>query len=66
MQVVSKHNDDKQWLWESKADGNFAVSEDSSTELKRGTEIRIFLKVSHLYKTLVLNAMSIEICNAQP
>ena len=46
VQVVSKHNDDRQWLWESKADGNFAVSEDSSTDLKRGTEIRIFLKVA--------------------
>lgn len=45
VQVVSKHNDDKQWLWESKADGNFAVSEDSSSPLGRGTEIRIHLKV---------------------
>lgn len=45
VQVVSKHNDDKQWLWESKADGNFAVSEDSSAALERGTEIRIYLKV---------------------
>jgi heat shock protein beta len=28
LEVISKHNDDKQWIWESKADGNFAISED--------------------------------------
>jgi HSP90 family molecular chaperone len=48
-QVVSKHNDDKQWLWESNADGNFAVSEDTSGEsLGRGTLIKIHIKVSGL------------------
>lgn len=45
-QVVSKHNDDKQWLWESNADGNFAVSEDTDGEhLGRGTVIKIHIKV---------------------
>ena len=45
-QVVSKHNDDKQWLWESNADGNFAVSEDTDGEpLGRGTLIKIHIKV---------------------
>jgi heat shock protein beta len=47
VEVVTKHNDDKQWIWESKADGNFAVSEDTGEDLERGTEIRIHLKVPH-------------------
>ena len=47
--MVSKHNDDKQWLWESNADGNFAVSEDTDGEpLGRGTLIKIHVKVINL------------------
>ena len=43
---MSKHNDDKQYIWESAADGNFAVSEDKENEpLGRGTLIRMHLKV---------------------
>ncbi|TKY57623.1 Endoplasmin-like protein [Spatholobus suberectus] len=45
VEVVSKHNDDKQYVWESKADGAFAISEDTWNEpLGRGTEIRLHLK----------------------
>ena len=45
VEVRSKHNDDpKQWVWESKADGAFAVSEDDGEPLDRGVEINIFLK----------------------
>ncbi|KAK7283419.1 hypothetical protein RIF29_12921 [Crotalaria pallida] len=45
VEVISKHNDDKQYVWESKADGAFAISEDTWNEpLGRGTEIRIHLR----------------------
>ncbi|KAA8537510.1 hypothetical protein F0562_027118 [Nyssa sinensis] len=45
VEVLSKHNDDKQYVWESKADGAFAVSEDVWNEpLGRGTEIRLHLR----------------------
>jgi len=45
VEVRSKHNDDpKQWVWQSKADGNFAISEDAGEPIDRGVEINIFLK----------------------
>eukprot|EP00019_Armaparvus_languidus_P008211 CAMPEP_0168589434 /NCGR_PEP_ID=MMETSP0420-20121227/6010_1 /TAXON_ID=498008 /ORGANISM="Pessonella sp." /LENGTH=795 /DNA_ID=CAMNT_0008624981 /DNA_START=45 /DNA_END=2432 /DNA_ORIENTATION=+ len=43
--VVSKHNDDKQQVWQSTADGSFTVSEDPrGNTLGRGTQIIIHLK----------------------
>ncbi|CAL5332134.1 unnamed protein product [Camellia sinensis] len=45
VEVISKHNEDKQYVWESKADGAFAISEDTWNEpLGRGTEIRLHLR----------------------
>merc|ERR1711871_1258247 len=45
VRVVSKNNDDDQYIWESTADSSFAIAKDPRGDtLGRGTEITMFLK----------------------
>merc|ERR1712159_355370 len=45
MGVRTKHNDDKQYIWESTADSSFTIKEDpEGNTLGRGTEITLHLK----------------------
>jgi HSP90 family molecular chaperone len=44
VEVISKHNDDRQHRWTSSASSSFTVEEDDSIELKRGTIVRLHLK----------------------
>ncbi|XP_060119257.1 heat shock protein HSP 90-alpha-like [Heteronotia binoei] len=48
VRVITKHNDDEQYAWESSAGDSFTIRPDYGEPLGRGTKVILFLKQNHL------------------
>ena len=45
VKVISKHNDDEIYCWESTASGSFTIASDVQDSITRGTKIILHMKV---------------------